>query len=105
MNKNKNKEKIMGAEETHQRKQAWNLFWTEQGTIKEEMKTWEIFFNVDADDNNYKWRKINTSNDVIKPLPPSYSYSHLPHFLLYNLLLHASASHIFQLQGTSFSSF
>ena len=62
------------------------------------MSKWEIFSDANADDDRYKWRKINNiSNHVIKPLPPPIA-SPLPS--MYDLLLHASNSHLFQPQGT-----
>jgi len=66
------------------------------------MSLWEIFSDADTDDDNrYKWRQINnTSNHVIKPLPPPIA-SPLPS--MYDLLLHASTSHLFQPQGNSHS--
>ncbi|AES75291.1 hypothetical protein MTR_6g036580 [Medicago truncatula] len=61
------------------------------------MSKWEIFSdaNVNVDDNNYKWRQINISNHVIKLLPTPIA-SPLPS--IYDLLLHASTSHLFQLK-------
>ncbi|XP_045814666.1 protein BREAST CANCER SUSCEPTIBILITY 2 homolog A-like [Trifolium pratense] len=58
------------------------------------MSTWQLFSDAD---NNYRWQ-INSddTSNLIKPPTPPIPTSTLPS--MYNLLLHASTSHLFQPQ-------
>jgi len=105
--KNKKREKTVQflLEASERKKRNFKKRSVSKTTLFHLRRTWEIFSDADADadadDNRYKWQQINnTSDHVINPLPPPIA-SPLPS--MFDLLLHASTSHLFQPQGNSHS--